>query len=83
MLSESFRTYPPSLDRIFISASETSDIQGFVEQYFETRNLRDSTQIQQSVVAALRRYPGEAPVRMYELNAWLDKTFRRHFFCRC
>ncbi|MCY1396421.1 hypothetical protein D3C76_1074420 [compost metagenome] len=82
MLPEFTKQYPQSLNRIFISESETCDIHGFVRQYIESRNLRGNYQAQHDVVTALQDYPGLAPVRLYELNAWLDKTFRRKIFCR-
>lgn len=82
MLPESTQQYPQSLNRIFISRSETCDIHGFVEQYIESRNLRGNYQALQDVATALKDYPGVAPVRLYELNAWLDRTLRRKIFCR-
>lgn len=82
MLPEFTKQYPQSLNRIFISESETWDIQAFVKQYIESRNLRGNYQAQQDVITALEEYLGLAPVRLYELNAWLDKAFRRKMFRR-
>lgn len=82
MAPEFMSQYPDSLSTIFISSKETCDINWFVNQYIESRNLRSRPQAEHEVFAALRDYPGIAPVRLYELNAWLDKNFRPKVFPR-
>jgi hypothetical protein len=82
MAPELNNQYPDSLNTIFISQYETCDINWFIRQYVESRNLSARAQAEYEVVSALREYPGMAPVRLYELNAWLDNNFRPKIFCR-
>ncbi|NUU38423.1 hypothetical protein [Pseudomonas sp. C2B4] len=74
--------FPDSLTTIFISRYETCDIQWFIKQYIESRSLTARAQAEYEIVEALREYPGVSPVRLYELNAWLDKNFRPKIFFR-
>lgn len=68
--------YPDSLNTIFISRYETCDINWFIRQYVETRDLGSGVQVVFELSATLREYPGVSPVRLFELNAWLDLNFR-------
>ncbi|MGJ7515680.1 hypothetical protein ACSFE6_15305 [Pseudomonas baetica] len=74
--------YPDCLDTIFISKYETCDVNWFIKQYVESRSLTERAQAEYEVVAALKDYPGMSPVRLFELNAWLDKNFRPKIFFR-
>lgn len=73
---------PDSVRTIFISHSETADVRQFIGQYIDSRCLRSSPAVRNMVLAVLADYPGEAPVRLYELNAWLDHTLSRRPFYR-
>ncbi|HEF4760777.1 TPA: hypothetical protein SAN82_003223 [Pseudomonas putida] len=74
--------FPDSLSTIFISKYETCDINWFIKQYVESRELTSRAQTEYEIETALREYPGVAPVRLYELNAWLDRNFRPKLFFR-
>ncbi len=82
MVHEFKSQFPDSLSTIFISNKETCDINRFVKQYVESRHLHFRSQAESEVFTALRAYPGMAPVRFYELNAWLDRHFRAKVFLR-
>ncbi|EJM27509.1 hypothetical protein [Pseudomonas sp. GM25] len=82
MAPEIMSQYPDSLSTIYISRKETCDIHWFVNQYIESRDLRARPHARDEVFDALRDYPGMAPVRLYELNAWLDRNFRPKVFSR-
>lgn len=82
MAPELNNQYPDSLNTIFISQYETCDINWFINQYVNSRSLRSHAQAEYEIVEALREYPGLPPVRLYELNAWLDNNFRPKVFNR-
>ncbi|MGE8065267.1 hypothetical protein [Pseudomonas sp. NPDC089569] len=79
MASEFKKQYPSCLNTIFISEREVCDINWFIQQYIESRRHRRSFNANDAefeIMAALRKYPGASPVRLFELNAWLDRSFR-------
>lgn len=82
MAPELSTQYPPSLHTIFISQHETCDIHWFIRQYVESRNLSELTQVLFDISSTLTHYPGQSPVRLFELNAWLDHNFRSRAFFR-
>jgi hypothetical protein len=64
--------FPDSLRTIYISSVETCDVNWFVNQYLVSRLLHANFHARNEVVLLLKDYPGQSPVRLYELNAWLD-----------
>ena len=82
MTPELITQYPDSLRTIFISQYETCDINWFIKQYVESRNLSSRSQVEFEITSALTEYPGMSPVRLFELNAWLDHNFRSKTFVR-
>lgn len=80
MAPDSKKSYPKSLSSIFIAKGEWLNIEGFIGQYIESRGLNCEGNAHAKIVAALKNYPGIAPVRLFELNAWLDSNFRGDFF---
>ena len=64
--------FPVSLRTIYISSMETCDVNWFINQYVGSRFLQANFQAKNEIVLLLKDYPGHVPVRLYELNAWLD-----------
>ena len=63
-----------SLPYVHLSKTERLQLDCFIGQYIKTRNLRSVSGIESRVRLALKDYPGTPPVRVNELNAWIDKT---------
>ncbi|MDD1016691.1 hypothetical protein [Pseudomonas rubra] len=66
------RPYTSSAGQIIISSSEHCSIGCFINQYVESRGLQSDAGFSNEVTAALRDFFCAAPVKMFELNAWLD-----------
>ncbi|MHC8305594.1 hypothetical protein [Pseudomonas sp. PB3P13] len=63
-----------SLSCVHLSKTEHYQLDCFIEQYIKTRNLRSVSGIESRLRLTLKHYPGKPPVRVNELNAWIDKT---------
>lgn len=63
-----------SLDCVHLSKTEHYQLDCFIGQYIKTRNLRSVSGIDSLLRSTLKHYPGKPPVRVNELNAWIDKT---------
>ncbi|MEB0048497.1 MULTISPECIES: hypothetical protein [unclassified Pseudomonas] len=59
---------------VYVSTTEHYQLDCFIHQYINTRNLRSTADISAVLQAALEDYPGRPPVMVNELNAWIDKT---------
>jgi hypothetical protein len=74
-LSDDFSSNPVvSLPYVHLSKTELLQLDCFIGQYIKTRNLRSVSGIDSRLRLALKHYPGKPPVRVNELNAWIDKT---------
>lgn len=81
MIPEFKAHYPESLRTIYISRVETCDVNWFINQYVDSRFLHANFHAKNEVVMLLRSYPGASPVRIYELNAWLDHNLVSRVLC--
>ncbi|MHC8314805.1 hypothetical protein [Pseudomonas sp. LB3P31] len=63
-----------SLECVHLSTTERYQLDCFIGQYIKSRNLAAVPNIDPTLRAALQRYPGQPPVMVNELNAWVDKT---------
>ncbi|MFJ2536695.1 hypothetical protein [Pseudomonas sp. NPDC087614] len=62
------------LECIHLSMTERFQLDCFIGHYIKTRNLRAVPDIERILRTTLEGYPGQAPVMVNELNAWIDKT---------
>lgn len=63
-----------SLARVYLTKTEHYQLDCFIGQYIQTRNLRSIPNINEILSSTLESYPGKPPVMVNELNAWIDKT---------
>ncbi|MBV6824547.1 hypothetical protein [Pseudomonas sp. PD9R] len=63
-----------SLTCVYLSPTEHYQLDCFIGQYKNTRNLQTVHNINNLLSSTLESYPGNPPVMVNELNAWLDKT---------
>lgn len=62
------------LARVYLTKTEHYQLDCFIGQYIDTRNLRSVPNIDNLLSSTLESYPGQPPVMVNELNAWIDKT---------
>lgn len=62
------------LECVYLSTTEHFQLDCFISQYIQTRNLRSIPNINGLVRSTLEYYPGKPPVMVNELNAWIDRT---------
>lgn len=62
------------LECIHLSTTERLQLDCFIGHYIDTRSLRAVPDIERILRTTLAGYPGQAPVMVNELNAWIDKT---------
>jgi hypothetical protein len=62
------------LECVYLSTTEHFQLDCFISQYIQTRNLRSIPTINNLLRSALKGYPGKPPIMVNELNAWIDKT---------
>ncbi|MNG15881.1 hypothetical protein D3C84_997400 [compost metagenome] len=63
-----------SLECVHLSKTEHYQLDCFIGQYIQTRNLRSNPDINAILRSTLSTYSGKPPVMVNELNAWIDKT---------
>ncbi|MFU2329498.1 hypothetical protein [Pseudomonas sp. NFX98] len=63
-----------SLACVYLTKTEHYQLDCFIGQYIETRNLHSIPNINAVLNSTLEGYPGKHPVMVNELNAWIDKT---------
>ncbi|MGF0238704.1 hypothetical protein ACQR3P_09560 [Rhodococcus sp. IEGM1300] len=59
---------------VYLSMTERYELDCYIGQYIKTRELRAVPDISNTLRSTLADYPGQPPVMVNELNAWIDKT---------
>jgi hypothetical protein len=62
-----------SLACVYLSPTEHYQLDCFIGQYIKSRKLKTVHNINNLLNTTLKSYPGNHPVMVNELNAWLDK----------
>lgn len=62
------------LECVYLSMTERYQLDCFIGQYIQTRNLRSTPNIDDILRSTLSNYAGQPPVMLNELNAWIDKA---------
>ncbi|VVE83006.1 hypothetical protein [Pandoraea sputorum] len=71
------KKYIGKIDRIYVSMTESYEVEYFIDHYLKTRNYDVSNNNRDIVTAALEAYPGRAPFKRDALTQFLDARFKR------
>lgn len=66
------KKYIGKLDRIYVSLSETWEVEYFIDHYLESRNCSLTTKNRNVIANKLEEYSGKAPYKRDDLKAFLD-----------
>jgi hypothetical protein len=68
---------PNAIDRVFVSQTESWEVNHFVDHYLRSNNYSVDENNRQIVRDAMKHFPGRAPVKRTDLTAFLDSRFAR------
>ena len=69
--------YRGTIDRIYVSDTESYEVDYFIDEYLKTRNYTVNDQNRRTIGQWLETYQGRAPHRRNVLNQFLDTNVRR------
>ena len=70
------KRYVGKIDRVNVSMTEDYEVEYFIDRYLSTRGFSLSNRNRDLITQALEAFPGEAPYKREELNAYLDGRFK-------
>jgi hypothetical protein len=68
---------PNAIDRVFVSQTESWEVQHFVDHYLSTNNYTMDENNRRIVRDTIKEFPGRPPVKRADLTAFLDTKFAR------
>jgi len=68
---------PNAIDKVFVSQSESWEVNHFVDHYLKTNNYNVDENNRRAVRDAMKEFPGRAPVKRADLTTFLDTKFAR------
>jgi len=71
------KKYIGKIDRIFVSMTETYEVEYFIDAYLKTREFIVSDKNRNIIADALEKYSGRAPFKRDDLNAYLDGLYNK------
>lgn len=74
--SQDNKHYRGPIDRVFVSQTEQYEVDYFIDQYLSTRNFALTDDNRKKVGQKMQGYPGHAPVKRSDLEAFLDKGWK-------
>jgi hypothetical protein len=66
------KRYRGKIDRIYVSRTETYEVDYFVDDYLRTRSYAVNDESRRAMHGWLDAYPGRAPILRTDLEKWLD-----------
>lgn len=72
---EDNKRYRGKIDRVFVSMTESWEVEYFIDHYLKTRGRDISNKNRDLVADKLENAPGRAPFKRDDLNNWLDKEY--------
>lgn len=66
------KRYRGKIDRIYVSMTESYEVEYFIDHYLTTRKLGVTNANRDKVANALNDYPNRAPFKREDLNKFLD-----------
>ena len=73
--SDDNKKYRGKIERIYVSLTESWEVEYYIEHYLKTRGRSLSDENRSKVAHKLEGSPGRAPHMRSDLNAWLDKEW--------
>lgn len=67
------KRYIGKLDRIYVSMTEEYEVEYYIDHYLETRGYGITNANRDVITAELESYPGRAPWKRVDLDAYLDR----------
>ena len=74
--SDDNKKYRGKIDRIYVSLTESWEVEYFIDHYLKTRGCYLTDENRSKVAHKLESTPGRAPHMRDDLNAWLDKEWK-------
>lgn len=71
------KKYIGKLDRIYVSMTESYEVEYFIDHYLQTRRFRVSNKNRDIIASTLETYPGKAPFKRDDLSKFLDARFKK------
>ncbi len=69
------KKYRGKIDRVFVSLTESWEVEYFIDHYLKTRGKDVSDSNRDLIADKLEGVPGRAPHKRDDLNAWLDEQY--------
>ncbi len=66
---------PNAIDKVFVSQTESWEVNHFVDHYLKTNNYTVNENNRRAVRDAIKEFPGRAPVKRADLSTFLDSKF--------
>ncbi|GAB3830581.1 hypothetical protein [Hymenobacter jeollabukensis] len=71
--SEDNKKYIGKIDRVFVSLTEYYEVDYFINHFLTTNKYEVSHSNRNIIARHLDAYPGKAPVKRDDLDAWVKK----------
>ena len=71
------KKYRGVIDRIFVSLSEAWEVDYYVGHYLKSHGYADTDSNRSVIHAEMDKFPGRAPIKRTDMDAWLDKRVSR------
>lgn len=71
------KRYRGKIDRIYVSMTETYEVEYYIDHYLATRGFEISNKNRDIIASALEQCPGRAPFKRADLDTFLDGKFKK------
>ncbi len=71
------KRYRGKIDRVFVSMTETYEVEYYIDHYLESRGFDISNKNRDVITDALEQFHGRAPFKRTDLDAFLDGKFKK------
>ncbi|WP_312369065.1 hypothetical protein [Stenotrophomonas sp.] len=71
------KKYVGKIDRIYVSMTESYEVEYFVDNFLETHNYAVSNKNRDIITNALEDFPGKAPFKRHDLISFLEGKFKK------
>lgn len=71
------KRYRGKIDRIYVSVTESYEVEYYIDHYLESRRFDISNKNRDIITDALEQFPGRAPFKRADLDVFLDGKFKK------